>query len=75
LITLFFLLASTSQVTKSKTKLVVTDKKEYPITTNFPCTLETLVVTAINLKKIDTRSGIDNSRGFLFICNCSFAVF
>ena len=32
--------ATTSQVTKEKTKLVITNKKDYPITTNFPHTLK-----------------------------------
>ncbi len=47
--------ATTTQVTKPKTKLIVTEKKDYPISTNFPSTLETLVVTGINLKRIDSR--------------------
>ena len=39
------LTATTNQVKKPKTKLIVTEKKEYPITTNFPSMLETLVAT------------------------------
>ncbi len=52
---LLYPLATSSQVTKPKTKLVVTEKKEYPITTNFPSSLETLSVNGINLKKLDSR--------------------
>jgi hypothetical protein len=41
----FFLsLATTAQVVKPKTKLMVTEKKDYPITTSFPPTLESLSV-------------------------------
>jgi len=47
--------ATTSQVTKEKTKLVITNKKDYPITTNFPHTLKELRATDINLKRVDTR--------------------
>lgn len=36
-----------SQVEKPKTKLVITCKKDYPITTAFPYTLETLRVRSL----------------------------
>ena len=39
------LTATTNQVKKPKTKLIVTEKKDYPITTNFPSMLETLAAT------------------------------
>jgi len=47
--------ASLSQVTKPKEKLVIVDKKEYPITKNFPSSLTELKVNNINLKKFDSR--------------------
>ena len=47
--------ASHRQVTKEKTRLVVTNKKDYPITTSFPHTLVELRTTSINLKRVDTR--------------------
>jgi len=47
--------ASSSQVTKEKTKMVIANKRDYPITTNFPHTLKELRAVDINLKRIDTR--------------------
>ena len=47
--------ATVKQVNKAQTKMVVTEKKNYPITTNFPHTLEKLQVTGINLKRVDSR--------------------
>lgn len=36
-------------------RLTITEKKDYPITTSFPHTLEALQVVGINLKKFDSR--------------------
>ena len=47
--------ASTSQVAKTKTKLVITNKRDYPITTSFPSTLEHLACHDTNLKRVDSR--------------------
>ena len=47
--------ASASQVAKPKTRLVINEKKDYPITTGFPTTLETLIAQELNLKRIDSR--------------------
>jgi len=47
--------ASLSQVTKPKERLVVSEKKDYPITKNFPSSLTELRVIGINLKKFDSR--------------------
>ena len=33
----------------------ITSRKDYPITTNFPSSLETLLVVGCNLKKVDSR--------------------
>lgn len=42
-------------MTKPKSKLVISHKKDYPITSSFPHTLETLVVADLNLKRVDSR--------------------
>ena len=47
--------ASHSQVTKEKTRLIITNKKDYPITATFPHALVELRATSINLKRIDSR--------------------
>ena len=47
--------ASTNQVAKSKTKLVIVEKKDYPITSSFPHTLTELRAVGINLKRLDSR--------------------
>lgn len=47
--------ASLSQVTKPKEKLIICDKRDYPITKNFPASLSILRVNDINLKKFDSR--------------------
>ena len=43
------------QVTKEKTRLVILNKKDYPITTSFPSSLTELRANSINLKRIDSR--------------------
>jgi len=47
--------ASLAQVTKPKEKMVISQKKDYPITTNFPSSLTELRVNGVNLKKFDSR--------------------
>ena len=47
--------ASLTQVTKPKEKMVVSEKKDYPITKSFPSSLKELRVNGINLKKFDSR--------------------
>jgi hypothetical protein len=55
-------LATTAQVVKPKTKLMVTEKKDYPITTSFPPTLESLGVIGKRanngLQQYESRHGI-----------------
>ena len=46
---------SLAQVTKPKEKMVVENKKDYPITKNFPSTLTCLTINGINLKRFDSR--------------------
>lgn len=46
---------SANQVDRPKTKLVITTRKEYPITTNFPPSLKHLQVSHCNLKRVDGR--------------------
>ncbi|XP_005995032.1 leucine-rich repeat protein 1 isoform X1 [Latimeria chalumnae] len=47
--------AKTSEIEKPKTKLVVTSKKDYPLTTNFPYSLEHLQVSYCKLARVDMR--------------------
>ena len=49
--------ASLAQVTKPKEKMVISQKKDYPITSksNFPSSLTELKVNGVNLKKFDSR--------------------
>ena len=47
--------ASLAQVTKPKEKMVVENKKDYPITKNFPSSLTCLTINGINLKRFDSR--------------------
>ncbi len=47
--------ASLAQVSKPKDKLVITEKKDYPITKNFPLSLKDLRATGVNLKRLDRR--------------------
>ncbi|KAK4309050.1 hypothetical protein Pmani_019309 [Petrolisthes manimaculis] len=44
-----------SQVEKPKTKLVISSKQEYPITTAFPYTLENLRVNSVELNRVENR--------------------
>ena len=44
-----------SQVAKDKTSLVITNKRDYPITTNFPNLIKDLRINGINLRRFDTR--------------------
>ena len=43
------------QVAKEKTRMLISNKKDYPITTSFPSTLTELRANSINLKRIDSR--------------------
>jgi Leucine-rich repeat (LRR) protein len=47
--------ASTKQIANLKTKIVITNRSDYPVTAGFPLGLETLVVTGCALKRIETR--------------------
>ncbi len=47
--------ASASQLSRPITRMEVLDKKDYPITKGFPAELETLRVSGIQLKKVDSR--------------------
>ena len=47
--------ASTKQVSKLREKLMITEKKDYPIITSFPSTLKILKIIDINLKLFDKR--------------------
>jgi LRR-repeat protein 1 len=47
--------ASARQVAKPKTKMTITEKKDYPITSGFPGSLEILTAVGLNLKKFDSR--------------------
>lgn len=47
--------ASTAQVTKPKEKLIVLDKRDYPITKSFSSDLTTLKVNKISLNRFDSR--------------------
>ena len=61
--------ATLKQVTKPKTKMVITSRKEYPLTTGFPSSLETLTVVNVNLKQIDKRILKLRSLTALDLCN------
>uniref|UniRef100_V9KPS3 Leucine-rich repeat protein 1 n=2 Tax=Callorhinchus milii TaxID=7868 RepID=V9KPS3_CALMI len=47
--------AKTSEVEKPKTKMVITSRKDYPLTTNFPYSLEFLQVSYCKLARVDMR--------------------
>ncbi|WAR19640.1 LLR1-like protein [Mya arenaria] len=55
--TVFSVLApvTTKKIERPKTVMVITTKKNYPLTTNFPSTLETLQVNDCNMRRIDSR--------------------
>lgn len=46
---------TTKQAAKLRSKLVITSRSAYPITTSFPPALETLCVNSCLLKKVDSR--------------------
>ena len=46
---------TTKQAAKLRSKLVITSRSAYPITTSFPPALETLCVNACLLRKVDSR--------------------
>lgn len=55
--------AKTSQVERPPTKMVVLNRKDYPITTNFPKSLESLQIMHCKLTKVDSRIlGLKNLR-------------
>lgn len=43
------------EVEKPKTKLIISQKKDYPITTGFPYTLENLTVSNVELNRVENR--------------------
>uniref|UniRef100_UPI00398EE381 leucine-rich repeat protein 1 isoform X1 n=2 Tax=Pristiophorus japonicus TaxID=55135 RepID=UPI00398EE381 len=47
--------AKTSEVEKPKAKMVITSRKDYPLTTNFPYSLEFLQVSYCKLARVDMR--------------------
>ncbi|CAK8678048.1 unnamed protein product [Clavelina lepadiformis] len=47
--------AKTKHVEKPKTKLVVTSRKDYPVTSSFPLMLERLHIHDCNLARLDSR--------------------
>lgn len=47
--------ASAKNVEKPKTKMTVTSRKDYPVTTNFPSSLINLQISTCKLKRIDSR--------------------
>ncbi|XP_068219674.1 leucine-rich repeat protein 1 isoform X2 [Palaemon carinicauda] len=47
--------AKQSQLEKPKTKLVILNKKDYPITTSFPYSLENLRVNNVELNRVENR--------------------
>ncbi|XP_071080990.1 leucine-rich repeat protein 1-like [Haliotis cracherodii] len=47
--------ASTKQVEKPRTELTVTSRKEYPVTSRFPASLEVLTVHSCGMKRLDPR--------------------
>ena len=61
--------ATLKQVTKPKTKMVITSRKEYPLTAGFPSSLETLTIVNVNLKQIDKRILKLRSLTALDLCN------
>ncbi|KAJ8044442.1 Leucine-rich repeat protein 1 [Holothuria leucospilota] len=47
--------ATVSQIERPKTKMSVLDRKDYPLTTNFPKSLEFLQVSNCKLRRFDSR--------------------
>jgi len=66
--------ATSSQVAKEKTKMVINNKRDYPITTSFPHTLKELRAIDINLKRVDTRMFKLKSLAVLDLSGNSIAV-
>lgn len=44
-----------NQIEKPKTKLIISHRKDYPLTSSFPYTLESLTITCIKLTRIEKR--------------------
>ncbi|ESN93976.1 hypothetical protein HELRODRAFT_186045 [Helobdella robusta] len=51
----FFPPATTQQIERTVTRLVIRSRQEYLISTNFPHTLEDLCASSINLRQVDNR--------------------
>ena len=64
---------SQKQVAKEKTRVVIANKKDYPITTSFPSSLLELRANSINLKRIDSRIFKLQSLSILDLSNNSIA--
>lgn len=47
--------ASAKNVEKPKSKMIVTSRKEYPLTTNFPSSLISLQISDCKVKRVDSR--------------------
>uniref|UniRef100_A0A7M4FPE0 Leucine-rich repeat protein 1 n=1 Tax=Crocodylus porosus TaxID=8502 RepID=A0A7M4FPE0_CROPO len=47
--------AKTSEIEKPKTKMIITSRKDYPLTKNFPCSLEHLQASYCKLARVDMR--------------------
>ncbi|XP_023932880.1 leucine-rich repeat protein 1 [Lingula anatina] len=47
--------ASAKQVEKPKTRMTILKRKDYPLTTGFPSSLEFLTINGCSLKKVDSR--------------------
>ncbi|NXW52344.1 LLR1 protein, partial [Nyctiprogne leucopyga] len=47
--------AKTSEVEKPKTKMIITSRRDYPLTKNFPYSLEHLQTSYCKLARVDTR--------------------
>lgn len=47
--------ATSSQMDRLQTRLVIVDKKDYPVTTNFPPYVESLTISLLAMKRVDSR--------------------
>ncbi|NXK41817.1 LLR1 protein, partial [Piprites chloris] len=47
--------AKNSEVEKPKTKMLITSRRDYPLTKSFPCSLEHLQTSYCKLARVDTR--------------------
>ena len=61
--------ATLKQVTKPKTKMVITSRKEYPVTAGFPSSLESLTIVNAKLIQFDKRMFKLRSLTALDLCN------